>query len=102
MKKWIFFVAIIAFIFAVTWPLSALAEGETKALSVKLGIYEPTDDIDDLGLDGDLYGAISINLYLSPKFALEFGLGKYDAEETFSGFFIFSHPRRVTIYDESR
>ncbi len=84
MRKRILCVAIISFIFAVAWPLSALAEGYTKALSVKVGKYEPTDDIDDL--DGDLYGAISINLYLSPKFALEFGLGKFDAEETFYGF----------------
>ena len=86
MRQRILCVAIISFIFAFGWPLSVSAEGKTKALSLKVGKYEPTDDIDDMGLDGDLYLAISYNVYFSPNFALEIGLGRFEAEGTFSGF----------------
>lgn len=86
MRKLILCVAIISFVFAIGWPLSVSAQDKTHAFSVKLGQYGPTGDIDDAGGDGDLYGAISYNLYSSPQFALEFGLGKFDAEATVSGF----------------
>ncbi len=82
MKKRILCLAIIFTIFA-AWPLSVLADGKTKALSVKVGQYWPTGDINDLQLDGELYGGISFNLYLSSNYALEIGLGQFEAEETF-------------------
>jgi opacity protein-like surface antigen len=86
MRNKILCLAIVSLIFAICEPQLVLAQGKANAISVKAGKYEPTDDIDDLGLSGDLYGAISYNYYVSPRFALEFGIGKYDAEETFTGF----------------
>jgi opacity protein-like surface antigen len=61
-----------------------MGQEKPSYITVKAGIYTPTDDLDDF--DPGFNGELSFGHYFSPKFAVEAGVGYFETEESFSSF----------------
>ena len=67
-------------------PFSAIGQDNSNYVSIKGGIYNPTGDLDDIGLGTGKNVEVSFGHYFNPNFALELGTGYFATDETFSGF----------------
>ncbi len=65
-------------------PFSVFGQNSPNYYSVKGGMYEPTGDIEDLGTGQNF--EITFGHYFNPNFAFETTIGKFETDETFSGF----------------
>jgi opacity protein-like surface antigen len=65
---------------------SAMAQQTPTYITIKAGIYTPTDDLDDADFDTGFNGELAFGGYLSPNFALEAGVGYFQTDASFVGF----------------
>ncbi len=63
-----------------------MAQERPGYITIKAGIYTPTDDLDDADFDTGLQGELVFGGRLSPNFALEGGVGYFQTDTSFSGF----------------
>jgi outer membrane protein W len=94
MRRKAFTTFVLSIIFIFFSSFSAMGQEKPSYITVKAGIYTPTDDLDnfDTGFNGEL----SFGHYFSPNFAVEAGVGYFETEESFSGF----DPRVFGFYTE--
>jgi len=76
------FVLCLALTFMPSFPV--FGQENPKYVAVKGGFYSPTDDLDEL--DSGFAGEIVIGKYFSPTFAVEGGLGRFEADGSETAF----------------
>jgi opacity protein-like surface antigen len=84
MKRRILCTFLLSFALVLSAPFLVFGQESPNYVTVKAGIYNPTDDLDDL--DRGTNVEVSFGHYFNPNFVLEGGIGKFETDETFSGF----------------
>ncbi len=89
MRRTAFTILVLSITFIFFSSFSAMGQEKPSYITIKAGIYTPTDDLDDADFDTGFNGEISFGHYFSPNFALEAGVGYFETDASFSGYIPF-------------
>jgi opacity protein-like surface antigen len=65
-------------------PVYAFSQDYDDYFVFKIGTYDPTGDIDDVGLGSGSNWEVAWGNYSSENFSIEFGIGNFETDGTFS------------------
>ena len=76
MRQKVITIVILSMVLALFLPLSAIAQDKPdNYVVIKMGVYNPTGELDDDDFDGKENAELMFGHYFNPNFALEGGIG---------------------------